>query len=116
VTFTPSTRLSAGLRYTVTVSGALSLGGTAQAPSTWSFTTNDVAVCPCTAFESDATPGVRRCPATGTPISLGMQFSPSADGYITGVAVLQERREQRDAHRQPVVVGRSAARHGDVHR
>ena len=84
LTFTPSAPLASGVSYTVQVSGALSLAGTAQAPATWSFTTNGPTTCPCTAFESDAVPGTVDS-GDANSVSLGMQFSPTVEGYVTGV-------------------------------
>ena len=57
LTFTPSSPLSQGTVYQASVSGATSTSGAAMtSPDTWSFTTSGSTSCPCTIWESDATP------------------------------------------------------------
>ncbi len=85
VTFTPSTPLSAASTYTASLSGATDLAGNTMVGSTtWSFTTSGAGACPCTLFSSTQRPGTAD---SGDPnaVELGMQFSPDANGWITGV-------------------------------
>lgn len=85
LTFTPSSALAAATTYTVSVSGAANTSGVAMAsPATWQFTTSGVGACPCTLFESDATPTVTSA-NDSLAVTLGVQFTPDANGWITGV-------------------------------
>lgn len=85
LTFTPSSQFSAGTKYTVTVSGATNLFGTSMSgPYTWSFTTAGVGACPCSIFESDSVPAVASA-SDFNSVNLGVQFTPAANGYITGI-------------------------------
>jgi hypothetical protein len=85
LTFTPSSPLSAATAYTASVSGAVSIGGIAMTgPDTWSFTTSGVATCPCTMFESDATPATPDV-NDNSAIELGAQFQADVNGWVTGI-------------------------------
>ena len=84
-TFTPTAALAAGTVYTATVSGAKDAAGNTQASAlTWSFTTSGVTNCPCSLFSSDTTPGLAAAGDTAA-VELGMKFSSTVDGYITGM-------------------------------
>ena len=84
-TWTPAAPLADGTPFTVTVSGATNLGGTAMpAPVTSSFTTAGVSACPCTLFPSDAQPAVADA-NDGSAVTLGVKFTPAVDGYISAV-------------------------------
>jgi methionine-rich copper-binding protein CopC len=85
LTFTPAQSLVLGATYSVTVSGARSLSGTAQSnPATWTFTTAGSTTCPCSLFASNATPAVIDSGDTSA-LTLGVQVTPSASGFLTGV-------------------------------
>jgi hypothetical protein len=84
LTFTPNAALAQDATYTVTVSGARTLSGTLMdAPVSWSFSTSG-STCPCTLFPSNSKPAVTDS-GDGSALSLGTQFVPSQDGYITAV-------------------------------
>jgi hypothetical protein len=83
-TFTPTSNLSANTTYTATVSGAqTSSGATMSGPFSWTFTTAG-SQCPCSIWPSTATPSVASGSDT-VPINLGVQFTPSTNGWITGI-------------------------------
>jgi methionine-rich copper-binding protein CopC len=84
LTFTPSTSLSTGTQYTVTVSGATDAAGNTMSPTSWVFTTSGPRTCPCTVFSPTATPATTSVSDSGS-VELGMKFQTSVDGYITGV-------------------------------
>jgi hypothetical protein len=85
VTFTPAAALSAGTSYTVQVSGATNTSGTGMtAPVSYQFTTTGTSACPCTLFESDAAP-VDSSANDSSAVTLGVQFTPSANGWISGL-------------------------------
>lgn len=82
--FTPSAPLSAGTIYRLTISGAASLGGTAMDPATSTFVTAGETACPCTTMSSAATPAVVDS-GDGGAVSLGLRFTPTVPGSVTGV-------------------------------
>jgi methionine-rich copper-binding protein CopC len=88
-TFKPSSPLAPGTTYTITISGATDQNGqTMLAPYSYTFTTSqsfDVGgKCPC-AIWPDVTPsGVSDANDTHSA-ELGVKFTPSQDGSITGV-------------------------------
>jgi hypothetical protein len=83
-TFTPSSRLAANTTYTATVSGAQNIFGTPMSsPYSWTFTTAG-SQCPCSLFPSTAQPAVATANDTSA-VNLGVQFTPSANGWITGI-------------------------------
>ena len=84
VSFTPTSSLPTGATFTATVSGATALSGQQMTPYSWSFTTSGANACPCTMFESSATPATVD-PGDTNPISLGVRFVPSVSGHITGI-------------------------------
>ena len=88
LTFTPSSALVASTTFTATVSGVKDLAGNAMASYSWSFTTAAVStVCPssspCTIFGS-ATPA-NAVASDSSSVELGVQFSSSVNGFVTGV-------------------------------
>ena len=88
LTFTPSTALSPSTTYTATVSGVKDLAGNAMATYCWSFTTAaSSSVCPstspCTIFGS-AMP-TNLVASDSSSVELGVQFSSSVSGFVTGV-------------------------------
>lgn len=86
-TFTPTSALNGFVKYSVTLTAkdanniALSSGGS------WSFTTAkpDTApgVCPCGVFTDTTVPTTLQ--VADSPVTLGMSFSSSVDGQVTGV-------------------------------
>jgi Domain of unknown function (DUF4082)/Bacterial Ig-like domain/Bacterial Ig domain len=85
LTFTPASSLSQGTVYQASVSGATSTSGVAMtAPYSWSFTTSGPSACPCTIWESDATPAN---PSVNDPnsVELGVKFQANTSGWIYGV-------------------------------
>ncbi len=88
MTFTPSAALSPSTAYTVTITATDGNGGTVQAGGAWSFTTatppGTPGVCPCTLFDDSTQPGVPQSD-DGAAVTLGVRFSPTVDGTVTGV-------------------------------
>jgi methionine-rich copper-binding protein CopC len=85
LTFTPNAQLSQATVYKVTVNGAISTTGAAMAaPVKWSFTTSGTTACPCTIWESDATPSIASASDTGS-VELGVKFQADTNGWITGI-------------------------------
>ena len=84
-TFTPTNPLRGGTSYTATVSGAQNISGVAMSgPFSWSFSTGAVAQCPCSIWQ-EAAPSGSVDAADTSALSLGVQFTASSSGYITGV-------------------------------
>src|SRR5262249_50629460 len=82
-TFTPASSLAASSTYTATVSGAQNTSGVPMSsPFTWSFTTGAVAQCPCSIWQNAAPSGAVDAADTSA-VNLGVQFQPSASGFIT---------------------------------
>jgi Domain of unknown function (DUF4082)/Bacterial Ig-like domain/Bacterial Ig domain len=85
LTFTPTSPLAASTAYTATVNGAKdAAGNTMTTAATWSFTTSGTASCPCTLWESDATPTMLSANDSGS-VELGVKFSSDTAGWISGV-------------------------------
>jgi len=85
LTFTPSSPLSPGAAYQDSVSGATSTTGAAMtSPYNWSFTTSGPTVCPCTIWESDATPATASV-SDANSVELGVKFQVNTTGWIYGV-------------------------------
>ena len=83
-TFRPSSALAANTTYTATVSGAqTSSGASMTSPYSWTFTTAG-AQCPCTLFSPTAQPAVATA-NDSSAVNLGVQFTPSVNGWITGI-------------------------------
>jgi len=88
-TFIPANSLAYGTTYTVTISGATdSSGGTMLAPYTYTFITSQAfesgGVCPC-AIWPDVAPSAVSEATDGTPVELGVTFTASQDGSISGI-------------------------------
>jgi hypothetical protein len=97
-TLTPSAALAASTTYTATVGGAKDMAGDAMAgATTWSFTTDSAPTPPTpptsptpptttssTIWDASTTPTVSSDPDTNA-VELGVKFSSSADGSITGI-------------------------------
>ncbi|MDV8146289.1 DUF4082 domain-containing protein [Arthrobacter sp. B10-11] len=88
VTFTPGTALALATTYTATLSGTASSGGTLTAGGTWSFTTvvapPSPGSCPCSFYDDSVLPGIQEI-RDGVPLTLGIRFSSTADGTVTGI-------------------------------
>jgi hypothetical protein len=91
VTITPTSRLADSTVYTVTVSARDLSGNSPAAPLTWTFTTAAAAPasgCPCGLFD-DVTPSGYTPVNDGVPLELGVRFSPTRDGSVTGIQFLK---------------------------
>ncbi len=83
-TFTPSGSLAPDTTYTATVSGAqTSSGATMSSPYSWSFTTAG-SQCPCSLWSSATQPSIASSGDTSA-VNLGVEFTPSASGWISGI-------------------------------
>ncbi|WP_433271825.1 DUF4082 domain-containing protein [Actinosynnema sp. CS-041913] len=84
VVWTPAAPLAAATRYTVSVRAA-DLGGNIMAtPLTWSFTAATSQTCPCSLVSAATVPTVPSADDSGA-YEMGVRFTPTADGRITGV-------------------------------
>ncbi len=86
-TFTPAGQLGLGATYTASIQAADLWGNAMTAPYTWSFTTSSTPppiTCPCSLWNSNATPSTVNAPDTNA-IEVGTRFTPSVAGWITGV-------------------------------
>jgi hypothetical protein len=79
----PAAALAVGTTYTATVTGATDAGGmTMTAPVSWSFTTSPT-ILNASIWSPSATPAV--VDLADKPVELGVKFSSSVSGYITGL-------------------------------
>ncbi len=86
--FVPSANLASGTRYTVAVRAASSESGTSTIqPFNSAFTTSGANACPCSLLETSAQPTLSDS-GDGSPVTLGLKFSASVDGQVTGVQLL----------------------------
>jgi hypothetical protein len=88
-TFTPASSLAADTTYTVTISGAKDNNGdTMLAPYSYTFITSTAfdsgGKCPC-AIWPDVTPSDVSDASDGSPVQLGVKFSATQAGSITGI-------------------------------
>ena len=88
-TFTPSNALTAGMTYTVTISGAKdNSGNTMLTPYSYTFITSQAfdaaGKCPCAIWPDVAQPGVSDATDSGSE-NLGVKFTPTNNGTITGI-------------------------------
>ncbi|HEX6346021.1 DUF4082 domain-containing protein [Umezawaea sp.] len=84
VTWVPSGKLVPGTRYTASVLVADVNGNPMTSASTWSFTTSGAVTCPCSLFSSATVPTTPSADDDGA-YELGVRFTPTASGKITGV-------------------------------
>jgi len=88
-TFTPTQPLSGFVVYTAAVTATTSSGVALSAGGSWSFTTvkpNPApGVCPCGLY-SDSTVPAELDDADSSAVTLGVRFTPSVDGTVTGVS------------------------------
>src|SRR6185437_10912858 len=85
-TLTPLSSLAAGTTYTATVSGAKDTAGNLMSgPFSWMFTTSATyGPGPFTIWSGAAAPQVADA-ADGSSVELGVRFTPSVGGTITGL-------------------------------
>lgn len=88
VTFTPTTALAGFVKHTAKVSGSDAQGNPVSSGDTWTFTTvkppNPPGVCPCTLFDDSLVPTLLE-DADRSAVTLGVRFTPDANGQIVGV-------------------------------
>ena len=84
VTWTPGGPLKPSTRYTASVLIADVNGNAMPAPVTWSFTTSTTPICPCSLFSTATVPTTTSADDNGS-YELGVRFSPTQSGQITGV-------------------------------
>jgi methionine-rich copper-binding protein CopC len=88
-TFTPANSLAPGTTYTATISGAKDNNGeTMLTPYTYTLTTSKSfdsgGKCPCAIWPDAAPSGVSDA-TDGSPVQLGVKFTASQDGSISGI-------------------------------
>jgi len=84
-TFTPTSALAAATPYVLSATGAQSTGGVVQTQAySETFTTSGVSACPCSLLETTLVPQLPAL-ANGSPITLGLKFTPTVNGFITGL-------------------------------
>ncbi len=87
-TFTPGAALAGFVKHTVTVQAKDTDGLSVSSGGSWSFTTAkpDPApgVCPCSLYSDSTTPTILQAADTAA-VTLGVRFSPTVDGTVTGV-------------------------------
>ncbi|MBT2536461.1 DUF4082 domain-containing protein [Arthrobacter sp. ISL-69] len=88
VTFTPAADLPLATTYTATLSATAASGGTLTGGGSWSFTTvvspPSPGTCPCSFYDDSVLPGIQEI-RDGVPLTLGIRFSSTADGTVTGI-------------------------------
>ncbi|RKT55095.1 DUF4082 domain-containing protein [Saccharothrix australiensis] len=88
VVWTPKARLSANTRHAVSVRAVDEAANAMPTPVTWRFTTTATQVCPCSLFSGAALPDIRWKPFTSFQ-HVGVRFTPTVDGVVTGVRFYQ---------------------------
>lgn len=84
-TWTPAAPFSAGTTYTVNVTAVDPSTGLSIPPYTWSFTTAaDPSGCPCSLWSAALQPNAGEANDPNSVV-VGVKFTPTADGYITGI-------------------------------
>lgn len=87
VVFTPDSPLALSTTYTASIQASDINGNAMTAPVTWNFTTAATMPppsCPCTLWPSTTVPGTADS-GDGNGVELGVKFSSSLAGNITGV-------------------------------
>lgn len=84
VTFTPAAPFAAATPYTASVRASDVAGNAMAAPVTWTFTPVTTQTCPCSLFSTGTVPTTVDSGDPGA-YEMGVRFSPSANGSITGV-------------------------------
>ena len=86
----PSLQLLPSTTYTATLQGGAgssitdAVGNPLAADVSWSFTTRDPGGCPCSVWDDATTPGTIT-EQDSNSVELGMKFTASVDGFVTGV-------------------------------
>ncbi|MEV0679068.1 DUF4082 domain-containing protein [Actinosynnema sp. NPDC050436] len=80
----PAAPLAASTKYSVTVVAADAGGNVMVTPVSWSFTTVESAGCPCSLFSEATLPTIPAVSETAA-YELGVRFTPSVNGFVTGV-------------------------------
>jgi hypothetical protein len=83
-TLQPTSSLTPSTTYSVSVKASDLAGNAMASPRTWTFTTGNSANCPCSVFDSSATPAVPNA-TDSTSYEMGMRFTSAIPGYVTGV-------------------------------
>jgi hypothetical protein len=88
-TLQPSALLAYSADYRVTVHGGAGgitdlAGNALTSDDTWSFTTAAPRTCPCTIWDSSATPATASV-GDAQSVELGVRFRPDTDGYISAI-------------------------------
>jgi len=84
VTFTPAARFAASTVYSVSAKIGDTFGNVMANPVTWSFTSATTQTCPCSLFSAATVPSVTSADDGGA-YELGVKFTSTANGQITGV-------------------------------
>ena len=85
VSFVPAEDLDPGTRYTVSVSGARNLGGTAMTSAyASSFTTAGAGACPCSLLDTSSTPEMTDS-GDSDAVTVGLRFTPTVNGFVKGL-------------------------------
>ncbi|ACU35683.1 conserved hypothetical protein [Actinosynnema mirum DSM 43827] len=84
LTWTPTGKLQPNTRYGVSALIADANGNAMAAPAEWSFTTTRTAACPCSLFSAATVPSTTSADDGGS-YELGVRFTPTQSGQITGV-------------------------------
>ncbi|TVT10600.1 DUF4082 domain-containing protein [Amycolatopsis bartoniae] len=84
ITWTPAARLAAGTTYLASMRAADVNGNPMPNAVTWHFTASTVQACPCSLFSSATVPLVLSADEA-TSLELGVRFSSSVAGSVTGV-------------------------------
>ncbi|MFD0630420.1 DUF4082 domain-containing protein [Catenulispora yoronensis] len=87
VVFTPDSPLALSTTYTASIQASDINGNAMTAPSTWNFTTAatmPAPSCPCALWAGTTVPGTVDS-GDGNGVELGVKFSSSLDGNVTGV-------------------------------
>ena len=85
VSFVPAGDLDPGTRYTVAISGARNLGGTAMASTyTSTFTTAGAGACPCSLLDTSSEPELTDSGDVDA-VTVGLRFTPTVDGFVKGL-------------------------------
>ena len=88
VTFTPDAGLELGAVYAAALSATDVSGGPLTSGTTWQFTTvvspPTPGSCPCSFYDDSVVPGIQEV-RDGVPLTLGVRFSSTAAGTVTGV-------------------------------
>jgi methionine-rich copper-binding protein CopC len=84
-TFTPASALAEATPYVLKVTGATTSDGVVQTQAySETFTTSGPSACPCSLLETTLAPQQPYL-ANGSALTLGLKFTPTVNGYITGL-------------------------------